>query len=521
MRIARSLAAAAVLAVAVSAQSPLTTLYSGGNGGAAEWTNFFNLTPNVGLAVTQFDLNVSSAVGTPGTIDVYLTAPGGSYSGNEFNAGAWTLAMSSSSFTSNGPGVATSAILTAPILLSPGQIGVAVRYRGVAMSYTNGTGANQVYSNTELTLSAGSSSSSTSGPFTGGINNPRVWNGAVHYLVGSGFARATAYGTGCGAGAPATMYERFDGTTNVVDLSNAAYQMLWIGNGYIVLPSLAPLVTPTAGQLTLTDDSITTVSLPWPFPTQNGNVTSVSVGSNGYVHWGTSSFTGYTESLALMLSNPSGVYGLWDDLNPAAGGTVHAEQDPIDPTQFHITWLGVYEYATANPNTFQITLSQFGNVDVVYGTLTSRDAIAGYSKGAGATNPVAVDLSAVNGHTIGNGNWTLTMTSVARPVMGQTGIVRTNGIQPGSVGGVIGYGVTQTSFDLSILGMTGCTQYATLDATLQFATPSATADHPLPIPIIPSIVGASLFLQSFVVTPGANPFNVVATNGMQWVLDVN
>ncbi|MFO1053803.1 MAG: hypothetical protein U1F36_16425 [Planctomycetota bacterium] len=521
MKTVGSIALLVALAVPGLAQSPLTTLFTGGNGGSAGWMNMFDLTLNVGVQITQFDLNISSTSGTQGAIDVYVTSVGGTFSGNQFNAAAWTHAGQSSTFISAGANLPTTATLIAPMVLSPGTYGVAILYSGVSMSYTDGNGSNQTYSNAEMTLNAGCSITAL---FGGSINTPRVWNGSIHYLVRSGFARGVAFGSGCGGTPPGVMYEQFDGASSLFDLSNLAYQMLWTGDGYLVLPTTTPIVLGVGSALTLIDDSYVQISLPWQMPTQNGPISTITVCSNGFVTLGPSTVTDYTESVAEALSYPTAIYALWDDLNPSAGGQVTAGVDPADPNLFHVTFNAVAEYGTTNQNSFQVSLHANGQIDVKYGSIASVDSFVGYSKGNGSADPGPSDLSTLTSHTISSGLASLALAPMARPVIGSTASVETRNIQLGALGGAVAFGVFQVTpgFDLGLIGMTGCTQYGSLDATLSyFPNGAQTALHSLAIPNLPRLAGAHLYLQSYLAVPGANPLSVVASNAVDWVLDVN
>ncbi len=72
----------------------------------------------------------------------------------------------------------------ADFFLAPGSYGMALRYVGVGMRYTNGTGTNQFFSNSDVELTLGQARSTTAAPFTGGtLFSPRVWNGTIYYSV--------------------------------------------------------------------------------------------------------------------------------------------------------------------------------------------------------------------------------------------------------------------------------------------------------------------------------------------------
>ena len=65
--------------------------------------------------------------------------------------------------------------------LGPGVTGIAIHNVNYSSAYTNGTGANQVYSNSDLTLTIGTSSNVFLS--AGTVFTPRVWNGTFTYNV--------------------------------------------------------------------------------------------------------------------------------------------------------------------------------------------------------------------------------------------------------------------------------------------------------------------------------------------------
>ncbi len=516
----RSLVALGALAALAPAQSTITTLFSGGNGGSAGWTNMFDLTANNGISITALDLNISSGAGATGTVDVYMTAPGGTYLGNELTATPWMQVSSSATFTASAANSPTHATLNTPIVVAPGTYGVAILYNGVSMSYTNGNGSNQTVSNADLSMQFGCS---TTAGFGGTINTPRVWNGTVYYFVGANYASATPFGTGCGGGFPSSFYEVFGGT-NAFDLSNSGFTMLAAGSNYVVTPGATPIVTPTGAPLTIADDQTLPIALPWQMPYQNGVTANIWVCSNGFVSLESTAATDLTESVSLLTSGLPRVCPMWDDLNPGTtgGGTVNAEQDPTNPALFHVTWTGVPEYPAVGANTFQVTFAQSGQIEVQYGSCSVGDCMVGYSRGGGALDPGATDISAITAVPIGDDRPNLMLASVARPVLGQTATIETRNIPTGSLGGVVAYGLAQVTppVDLSFLGMTRCSLLVGFDAQLGLPISGSTAPQSLPLPSTPGLAGAHLYLQSFVVAPGVNSFGIAATNGLDWRLDV-
>lgn len=102
------------------------------------------------------------------------------------------------------------------------------------------------------------------------------------------------------------------------------------------------------------------------------------VKTNGDITF-TSAETDYTETLAEHFAQPR-IAALWDDLNPGAGGQVSYKQLA---DRMVVTWLGVFEYSTTNPNTFQIEMFFDGKITISWLTCSSADNVVGLSPGGG------------------------------------------------------------------------------------------------------------------------------------------
>jgi len=170
------------------AQAPgsLTSLFAGNNGFAG---NTFDLTPNADLEITGLDFNGSGS-GLTYNVDVYYRV--GTSVGFEADSSAWTLLSSGLSAPCNGNDIPTFVSLAGNgVVLSAGTTyGIyfdSVDYSaGAGIQYTNGTGANEIYSNGDLLLECKTGQGSPA--FSGTTFSPRVWNGTIHYdtLSGSG-----------------------------------------------------------------------------------------------------------------------------------------------------------------------------------------------------------------------------------------------------------------------------------------------------------------------------------------------
>jgi hypothetical protein len=167
-----------VLAGPATAQvaGSITTTFAGGNNNSVGGGNYYdvNVLNSGGLTVTAFDINTTAVAGTSLTINVWTRS--GTSSGFETSSAGWTM-VSTGSGVSAGPNLPTNIDVT-DFGLTPGLTGFALNNVDVSFAYTNGTGTNQDYSNSDLSLHLGTS---TNVFFTAPIFTPRVWNGTIYY----------------------------------------------------------------------------------------------------------------------------------------------------------------------------------------------------------------------------------------------------------------------------------------------------------------------------------------------------
>jgi hypothetical protein len=524
------------LTTALTAQSPLTTLFASNNSGAAGWTMYFDATVNVPLTFTQFDVNLTSAASTAGSLSVYYTTSATTYVGNDTVAGAWTLG-GTGTLTAAGLNLPTPCIIS-PFTLAPGNYGIAIVHNGVGPAYTNGngtatpgSGTNQTYSTTELTLLAGASAGGGLG--TAICCTPRVINANVYYAVSGGgtVALRTSYGVGC-YDKKTSFYENF-ATSAAFDLASTSISMLPTGSGYLVLPGITSYVAPSgsATALVLGDDTETPVALTTPFPHSAGITSSLTVCSNGYVSIATGNGTGFAPVVATMLNAPQTGWWAWHDYNPSLAGSGQVKFEQVGSIAY-ITWDGVWDFggtSAANASTFQFQFDcTTGAVHIVFQAMSTlgNGRLVGYSPSGNSADPGNRDISATLPATFtltSTDGSPLALAASARPLIGTTiNMVTSN--QTGQSIGINFLSVVQIpapGFDLGIIGAPGCP--ALLDVNQGIGNvignvAGLSLSVPFAIPNNVVLLGFQVFSQSIWLDPAANAFGMLTSNGVALTL---
>ena len=157
-------------------------------------------------------------------------------------------------------------------------------------------------------------------------------------------------------------------------------------------------VQANAVPLVLGDDSSQQVTLGFTFNFFGASYTQIYVNSNGNITFGVGDGD-FTESVSEFLDTPPRIGGIWDDLNPAAGGTVDATGDA---SQMVVTWSGVPEFPAIGSNNFSITLRSNGSITIDFDSMTLSDGIVGISDGLTGPDPGETDFSATGGNYANN-----------------------------------------------------------------------------------------------------------------------
>lgn len=508
------------LVTLAASQSPLTTTFVSDNSGPPGGNVYFNLTVNVpgGVTIQGLDVNLASAVGTRGQIELWAKA--GTHVGFETNASVWTR-VGTAQCRAAGLDAPTRCVFAAPVTLQAGLNGIALCGVGVAHAFTNGNGANQNYSNAELTLRAGATLESCFGagtPVAGRVANVTIYHGS------ESLAAIAVVGTGCGSTGATSFYENFPPGGFDLDGGGFCATPNNLG-GYNVSPTTGSIVTPTSGGLSLGDNALSTQTVT-PCSRIGGMTSTIQICSNGFVQLdGAATTPDASPTVAELLSSGPRIAVFWTDLVPDGGTNVNNVYFETVGSASRITWWNVA--VAGNPNcriTAQLTITPVGTGPslcqfcVLYrvnctGTLPA--VIVGMSPGANNLDPGNRDLSGGSFQTQ-NDVYPIGQDSLA-PRIGTIVTVETNRIPAGSPFGALLIGsLTQPPIDLTPFGAPTCFLYLNIAVSLGFPIAGSTATVPLAIPNAPSLLGAQISTQSAVIAQGLNTLGIGTSNALQW-----
>jgi PKD repeat protein len=204
----RLCAAASTVTKSVSPLQQLSTNLIANNSIGTPATLYLNLDVfnPAGATITSLD-SYSATLNAAFTVDVFLKQ--GLYQGSELNATPWTKVATASGTSAPATGQPSNVTFPLPLHIPQGSYGVAMRFVGITPRYVANTGL-LTYNNTDLAITVGAVSLSTSGAFTGTSLLPsRAWSGTLYYTTNNvgNFAGYGWFGQGC----PSTL-----GRTNIV-----------------------------------------------------------------------------------------------------------------------------------------------------------------------------------------------------------------------------------------------------------------------------------------------------------------
>lgn len=338
-----------------------------------------------------------------------------------------------------------------------------------------------------------------------------------------GYATAASYGQGC-VDQFATFYEMF--AANTFDLSNTSLQMIPTGTGYIALQGSNQWWNPVGANLGLSDDSVSgPLPLGFTLNYPGGSTTDVYASSNGYVWAQSNANNGCCNGDPNALVTLGARWcALWNDLNPGAGGTVVWDQDPINGAAY-LTFTGVPEFGTSNPNTFQVAFFASGIVEMRWQScaITSHSALVGWSPGQNNRSRPSLDISASLPIITTTDTYPLAHGASARPVIGSSINLQTTNVPASSPLGATLLGLVEINagIDLTGFGMPGCRQYLGIDASAIWFPSGGVGTTAFNIPSGNWLIGLEVKSQGAALVPGINPLGALSSNGLRLTLDQN
>ena len=138
------------------------------------------------------------------------------------------------------------------------------------------------------------------------------------------------------------------------------------------------------------EEDTAAVDLSFAFPFYGQRHRTALVSADGRVLFGSSDAGSGDKGLGRFLAGPPSVAAFFTDLDPARGGSITAR---VQDDRATLVWSAVPGGGQINGNTFEIVLHAGGEIDLVYGTMESREAVAGVTPG-GTLELTRVDLSA-------------------------------------------------------------------------------------------------------------------------------
>ncbi|MCC7395582.1 MAG: hypothetical protein IT455_00785 [Planctomycetes bacterium] len=333
---------------------------------------------------------------------------------------------------------------------------------------------------------------------------------------------AVPTGTGC-ISKFASMYELFDPTANF-DLHNSALAFLWNGTSYDVarVGTYLPIgsVNPVPTALTLADDAEVFV----PFTTGSfPGWTGLNVCSNGYVAAASGNTLTAAPSANNCMNNPQMAFYSQRDLDPSSGGQILFEESP---GLTMVTYDGVPNWdggTGAAPCDIQFQFYSNGDVFIAWGANMSTNQdnggiLVGYSPGGTSLVPASTDITSITGVLAleAADTYPLTLTSATRPVINTTWNLDVTNIPALIQIGIEIYGFSDPNIpDMFFIGMPGCPLRASLDLLNPWVSIGQTThSYSLPVPNVPTLLGANIYLQSAMMDASYNAFGLITSNGI-------
>jgi hypothetical protein len=148
-------------------------------------------------------------------------------------------------------------------------------------------------------------------------------------------------------------------------------------------------------------------------------------------------------------------------------------------------------------------------IDTTYDALGVHRVATANTFGAGCGSPALGFVPDANG----------------RPLLGQPGGATIVNVPTPIAGVAVGWsnqfaGTFPLPVPLGVIGMPGCSLLQSSDLLGLPTSPltSSTRTFSVAIPIVPSFIGTHVYMPAYAFAPGANPAQLVLSNGIDWLL---
>ncbi len=335
-------------------------------------------------------------------------------------------------------------------------------------------------------------------------------------------------GTGCPTPTHnGSIYESFsaNGSAGAFDLANTSIEFVKTGATYTVVagPGFDSTFMSAGAPLQgVADDTQSAVSLgamgSFAFGTMPA-ITHAQVGSNGYI-WLPEGGLSFAPKATTFHSLGARIAAAWMDFVPNST-TSAIWWENSDPSYCQATWDKVPAYGDGGSNSFQIRMRQNGNIVLSWREFSGspqRGPLVGISAGSNAVDVGSEDLMiggvaqpmarAITGVT----SMQHTSTQLA---IGKQWSLRASLPDPAAIGGFLWFGVTNPALSLDFVGMTGCSQYASLDYVMFLLfTPGGPYNWNINVPYDPAFGGVQIYSQAAAFS-SLNSFGAIASNGLR------
>jgi hypothetical protein len=188
-------------------------------------------------------------------------------------------------------------------------------------------------------------------------------------------------------------------TQNPFDLPSLTLRLSPTGSAGSYLLSQRPetIGSSFGTAVSLTDDDSREITFTggFRFPFFGTTYLSVFINSDGNLTFGQADNASTDRNLTRFNGGPPRIGGFFADLDPTAGrgGVFYSAL----PDRFVVTWDHIREFDGFTESSFQVTLFADGAFELIYGSISAKSGIAGWSGGRNSQTLGLADLSASSG----------------------------------------------------------------------------------------------------------------------------